>query len=146
MTGAPAPAMLSVAARSGPFAPYLSAAVHAVPSSLKALAPAALQTEKVVLDVKRPLLCRESMSGRSARGDLVAGASLNGASWARRPGGGTGAGRARRAGAGSRARGWTAGGSRRRCSLALFLSPRAPSGRAVRFAASCRQCWAPSCG
>ncbi|NXC39195.1 UCRI protein, partial [Penelope pileata] len=33
--------MLSVAARSGPFAPYLSAAAHAVPGPLKSLAPAA---------------------------------------------------------------------------------------------------------
>ncbi|NXW34498.1 UCRI protein, partial [Phaetusa simplex] len=32
--------MLSVAARSGPFAPYLSAAAHAVPGPLKPLAPA----------------------------------------------------------------------------------------------------------
>lgn len=85
MTGAPAPAILSVAARSGPFAPYLSAAAHAVPGPLKALAPAALRAEKVVLDLKRPLLCRESMSGRSARRDLVAGISLNGAGRARAP-------------------------------------------------------------
>ncbi|XP_074896245.1 cytochrome b-c1 complex subunit Rieske, mitochondrial [Buteo buteo] len=70
--------MLSVAARSGPFAPYLSAAAHAVPGPLKPLAPAvARRAEKVLLDLKRPLLCRESMSGRSARGGLVASASLS---------------------------------------------------------------------
>ncbi|KAM6353287.1 cytochrome b-c1 complex subunit Rieske, mitochondrial [Alca torda] len=70
--------MLSVAARSGPFAPYLSAAAHAVPGPLKPLAPAvARRAERVPLDLKRPLLCRESMSGRSARGGLVASASLN---------------------------------------------------------------------
>ncbi|XP_074695697.1 cytochrome b-c1 complex subunit Rieske, mitochondrial [Strix aluco] len=70
--------MLSVAARSGPFAPYLSAAAHAVPGPLKPLAPAvARRAEKVPLDPKQPLLCRESLSGRSARGGLVAGASLN---------------------------------------------------------------------
>ncbi|KAF1535578.1 Cytochrome b-c1 complex subunit Rieske, mitochondrial, partial [Eudyptes schlegeli] len=63
--------MLSVAARSGPFAPYLSAAAHAVPGPLKPLAPAvARRAEKVPLDLKRPLLCRESMNGRSARGGL----------------------------------------------------------------------------
>ncbi|NXL33608.1 UCRI protein, partial [Glaucidium brasilianum] len=70
--------MLSVAARSGPFAPYLSAVAHAVPGPLKPLAPAvARRAEKVPLDPKQPLLCRESLSGRSARGGLVAGASLN---------------------------------------------------------------------
>ncbi|KAF1590656.1 UNVERIFIED_CONTAM: Cytochrome b-c1 complex subunit Rieske, mitochondrial, partial [Eudyptes robustus] len=47
--------MLSVAARSGPFAPYLSAAAHAVPGPLKPLAPAvARRAEKVPLDLKRP--------------------------------------------------------------------------------------------
>ncbi|XP_074769185.1 cytochrome b-c1 complex subunit Rieske, mitochondrial [Athene noctua] len=70
--------MLSVAARSGPFAPYLSAAAHAVPGPLKPLAPAvARRAEQVPLDPKQPLLCRESLSGRSARGGLVAGSSLN---------------------------------------------------------------------
>lgn len=102
MTGAAAAvtAMLSVAARSGPFAPYLSAAAHAVPGPLKPLAPAvARRAEKVPLELKRPLLCRESMSGRSARGGLVAGASLNGAGRGagRR---GPGSGGAARAGAG----------------------------------------------
>ncbi|NXG56209.1 UCRI protein, partial [Hemiprocne comata] len=52
--------MLSVAARSGPFAPYLSAAAHAVPGPLKPLAPAvARRADKVPLDLKRPLLCQE---------------------------------------------------------------------------------------
>ncbi|CAI5782554.1 cytochrome b-c1 complex subunit Rieske, mitochondrial [Podarcis lilfordi] len=70
--------MLSVAARSGPLAPYLSAAAHAVPGPLKPLAtglvPAA---SKLPLDPKRPLLCRESLQGQAARGGLVATASLN---------------------------------------------------------------------
>ncbi|NWS48880.1 UCRI protein, partial [Probosciger aterrimus] len=70
--------MLSVAARAGPFAPFLSAAAHAVPGPRKLLAPAvARRAEKVPLDLKRLLLCRESLRGRSARGGLVAGASLN---------------------------------------------------------------------
>ncbi|NWU64037.1 UCRI protein, partial [Pterocles burchelli] len=56
--------MLSVAARSGPFAPYLSAAAHAVPGPLKPLAAAARLAEKVPLDVKRPLLCRECGTAR----------------------------------------------------------------------------------
>ncbi|KAM8799168.1 cytochrome b-c1 complex subunit Rieske, mitochondrial [Eudromia elegans] len=70
--------MLSVAARSGPFAPYLSAAAHAVPGPLKPLAPAvAPRAARVSLEPKRPLLCRESLNGRAARGGLVASASLN---------------------------------------------------------------------
>ncbi|KAM4766958.1 cytochrome b-c1 complex subunit Rieske, mitochondrial [Cyanocitta cristata] len=70
--------MLSVAARAGPFAPFVSAAAHAVPGPLRPLAPAAAHREqKVPLDPKRPVLCRESLSGRAARGGLVASASLN---------------------------------------------------------------------
>lgn len=72
--------MLSVAARAGPFAPFVSATAHAVPGPLRPLVPAAAHREhKVPLDLKRPLLCRESLSGRAARGGLVASASLNGA-------------------------------------------------------------------
>ncbi|XP_003227076.1 cytochrome b-c1 complex subunit Rieske, mitochondrial [Anolis carolinensis] len=71
--------MLSLAARSGPFAPYLAAAAHAVPGPLKplalAVAPAAAKLPP--LDPKRPLLCRESLQGRAARGGLVASASIN---------------------------------------------------------------------
>lgn len=72
--------MLSVAARAGPFAPFVSAAAHAVPGPLRPLAPAvAHRDRKVPLEPKRPLLCRESLSGRAARGGLVVSASLNGA-------------------------------------------------------------------
>ncbi|KAF7244708.1 Cytochrome b-c1 complex subunit Rieske, mitochondrial [Varanus komodoensis] len=71
--------MLSVAARFGPFAPYLTAVGHAVPGPLKplapALAPAAAKLPPV--DGKRPLLCHESLRGQAARGGLVATASLN---------------------------------------------------------------------
>uniref|UniRef100_A0A8D2IT71 Uncharacterized protein n=1 Tax=Varanus komodoensis TaxID=61221 RepID=A0A8D2IT71_VARKO len=74
-----AAAMLSVAARFGPFAPYLTAVGHAVPGPLKplapALAPAAAKLPPV--DGKRPLLCHESLRGQAARGGLVATASLN---------------------------------------------------------------------
>ncbi|XP_054856467.1 LOW QUALITY PROTEIN: cytochrome b-c1 complex subunit Rieske, mitochondrial [Eublepharis macularius] len=71
--------MLSVAARSGPFAPALSAVAHAVPGPLKPLALGLpLAAAKLpALDPKRPLLCRESLSGQAARGGLVASASLN---------------------------------------------------------------------
>ncbi|XP_048372094.1 cytochrome b-c1 complex subunit Rieske, mitochondrial [Sphaerodactylus townsendi] len=71
--------MLSLAARSGPFASSLSAVAHAVPSPLKPLAlglpPAAAKLP--ALDSKQPLLCRESLSGQAARGSLVVSASLN---------------------------------------------------------------------
>uniref|UniRef100_A0A8C8VDT4 Cytochrome b-c1 complex subunit Rieske, mitochondrial n=1 Tax=Pelusios castaneus TaxID=367368 RepID=A0A8C8VDT4_9SAUR len=72
--------MLSVAVRAGSLAPYLSAAAYAVPGPLKPLVPAlVLQAEKLPLDPKRRVLCRESLSGRAARGGLVAsaGAGLN---------------------------------------------------------------------
>uniref|UniRef100_A0A8D0GTB9 Cytochrome b-c1 complex subunit Rieske, mitochondrial n=1 Tax=Sphenodon punctatus TaxID=8508 RepID=A0A8D0GTB9_SPHPU len=71
--------MLSVAARSGPLAPYLSAVAHVVPGPLKPLAPglAPLAEKLPLMDRKRPLLCRESLSGRAARGGLVATNSLN---------------------------------------------------------------------
>ncbi|KAF1544419.1 Cytochrome b-c1 complex subunit Rieske, mitochondrial, partial [Eudyptula albosignata] len=64
--------MLSVAARSGPFAPYLSAAAHAVPGPLKPLAPAvARRAEKVPLDLKRPLLWPQFFSGKRLKGKQV---------------------------------------------------------------------------
>lgn len=136
MTGsaAAAAAMLSVAARSGPFAPYLSAAAHAVPGPLKPLAPAvARRAEKVPLDLKRPLLCRESMSGRSARGGLVAGASLNGAgrgSGSGGPGPGAAPGEAARGGGGRRPRPLGSAGPRGRS------PPRAGRGQRAGSAAT----------
>ncbi|NXK90864.1 UCRI protein, partial [Formicarius rufipectus] len=70
--------MLSVAARAGPFAPFVSAAAHAVPSPLRPLAAATPSRSRALpLDTRPPLLCRESLSGRAARGGLVASASLN---------------------------------------------------------------------
>ncbi|KAL8194910.1 UNVERIFIED_CONTAM: Cytochrome b-c1 complex subunit Rieske, mitochondrial, partial [Gekko kuhli] len=71
--------MLSVAARSGPLASSLSAVAHSVPGPLKPLAlglpPVAANLP--ALDPRRPLLCRESLSGKAARGGLAASASLN---------------------------------------------------------------------
>ncbi|XP_075796303.1 cytochrome b-c1 complex subunit Rieske, mitochondrial [Pelodiscus sinensis] len=70
--------MLSVAARAGPLAPYLSAAAHAVPGPLKPLVPeVVLRPGKLPLDAKRLVLSRESLSGRAPRGGLVATASIN---------------------------------------------------------------------
>ncbi|XP_067406442.1 cytochrome b-c1 complex subunit Rieske, mitochondrial [Emydura macquarii macquarii] len=70
--------MLSLAVRTGPLAPYLSAVAHAVPGPLKPLVPGLVpQAEKLPRYLKRLVLCRESLSGRAARGGLVATASLN---------------------------------------------------------------------
>lgn len=72
--------MLSVAARSGPFAPVLSATSRGVAGALRPLVQAAVPTtsEPVVLDVKRPFFCRESLSGQAASRPLVAVVGLNG--------------------------------------------------------------------
>lgn len=72
--------MLSVAARSGPFAPVLSASSRAVAGALRPLVQAALPpaAEPPVLDVRRPFLCRESLNGQAASGPLVAVVGLNG--------------------------------------------------------------------
>lgn len=73
--------MLSVAARSGPFAPVLSATSRTVAGALRPLAQAAVPpaaSEPLVLDVKRPFLCRESLRGQAASRPLVAVVSLNG--------------------------------------------------------------------
>lgn len=72
--------MLSVAARSGPFAPVLSATSRGVAGALRPLLQSAVPatSEPPVLDVKRPFLCRESLSGQAATRPLVATVGLNG--------------------------------------------------------------------
>lgn len=72
--------MLSVAARSGPFAPVLSATSRGVAGALRPLVQAAVTPapEPPVLDVKRPFRCRESLSGQAAGRPLVASVGLNG--------------------------------------------------------------------
>ncbi|XP_039619080.1 cytochrome b-c1 complex subunit Rieske, mitochondrial [Polypterus senegalus] len=71
--------MLSLAARSGVFAPYLQSTAFAVAGPLKPLAPGvAVQAEKVLLDVKKPFLCRESLNGQCAKTGPVVATSLNG--------------------------------------------------------------------
>nr|XP_033797831.1 cytochrome b-c1 complex subunit Rieske, mitochondrial [Geotrypetes seraphini] len=73
--------MLSLAARAGPFAPYLSATSYAVTGQLKPLAPAvAMSAEKMLLDMKKPFRSRDSLSGQASRGALVATVSLTGTS------------------------------------------------------------------
>ncbi|XP_074067538.1 cytochrome b-c1 complex subunit Rieske, mitochondrial [Macrotis lagotis] len=70
--------MLSVAARSGPFAPVLSATSRAVAGPLRPLVQASVvpAAEPPVLDAKRPILCKESLSGQAARRQLVAKVGL----------------------------------------------------------------------
>jgi hypothetical protein len=72
--------MLSVAARSGPFAPVLSATSRGVAGALRPLVQASVPAapEPPVLDVRRPFLSRESLSGQAAGGPLVASVGLNG--------------------------------------------------------------------
>lgn len=73
-------AMLSVAARSGPFAPVLSATSRGVAGALRPLLQGAVPatSEPLVLYAKRPFLCRESLSGQAATRPLVAAVGLNG--------------------------------------------------------------------
>ncbi|XP_006010355.1 cytochrome b-c1 complex subunit Rieske, mitochondrial [Latimeria chalumnae] len=72
--------MLSLAARSGAFAPYLSATAYPVASQLKPLAPGVvLRANDVLLDLKKSFLCRESLSWQAARTGLAATTSINAA-------------------------------------------------------------------
>ncbi|XP_063044394.1 cytochrome b-c1 complex subunit Rieske, mitochondrial [Engraulis encrasicolus] len=58
--------MMSIAARSGAFSPYLQATNFAVAGPLKPLvAGVVIKSEKVLLDAKQPFLTRESLSGKS---------------------------------------------------------------------------------
>lgn len=77
---AAAVAMLSVAARSGPFAPVLSATSRGVAGALRPLLQAAVPAtpKPPVLDAKRPCLTRESLNGQAATRPLVATVGLNG--------------------------------------------------------------------
>ncbi|XP_011760298.2 cytochrome b-c1 complex subunit Rieske, mitochondrial [Macaca nemestrina] len=71
--------MLSVAARSGPFAPVLSATSRGVAGALRPLVQATVPAtpKPPVLDLKRPFLRRESLSGQAVRRPLVASVGLN---------------------------------------------------------------------
>ncbi|XP_043843763.1 cytochrome b-c1 complex subunit Rieske, mitochondrial [Dromiciops gliroides] len=70
--------MLSVAARSGPFAPVLSATSRTVAGPLRPLVQASVvpAPQPPVLEAKRPLLCHESLGGQAARQQLIAKVSL----------------------------------------------------------------------
>ncbi|MBN3311063.1 cytochrome b-c1 complex subunit Rieske, mitochondrial [Amia ocellicauda] len=72
--------MLSLAARSGAFSPYLQATSFAVAGPLKPLAPGVVvKTEKVLQDLKKPFLCRESLRGQSAKTGPAVSVGINAA-------------------------------------------------------------------
>ncbi|CAN2389360.1 ubiquinol-cytochrome-c reductase activity [Pristimantis euphronides] len=76
--------MLSLAPRSGAFSPYLSATSYVVAGQLKPLVSGAvLHSDKVPLDVRRPFLTRESLSGQAVCGPLSATARIHGPSTVR---------------------------------------------------------------
>lgn len=58
----------SVLNRSGSLAAYLQAAHSPVAAPLRAVVPAlSVATDKLLLDVKKPFLCRESLNGLSPK-------------------------------------------------------------------------------
>ncbi|KAJ8271402.1 hypothetical protein COCON_G00102610 [Conger conger] len=70
--------MMSLAARSGAFSPYLQATSCVVAGPLKAIAPGVVVNgEKVLLDTKKPFLCRESLDGQSPKTGPAVSVSLN---------------------------------------------------------------------
>lgn len=75
-------AMLSVAARSGPFLPYLTAASHAVAGPLKPLVTGVpVVAEKLQLfEAKKPFLTRDSLLGRAPASGPKAIVGINGPS------------------------------------------------------------------
>lgn len=73
--------MMSIAARSGAFSPYLQATNFAVAGPLKPLvAGVVIKSEKVLLDAKQPFLTRESLSGKSPTTGPALSASITGKS------------------------------------------------------------------
>ncbi|XP_078527619.1 cytochrome b-c1 complex subunit Rieske, mitochondrial [Lissotriton helveticus] len=74
--------MLSVAARSGPFLPYLAATSHAVAGPLKPLVTGVpVVAEKLqLLEIKKPFLTRDSLLGRAPTSGPKAIVGINGPS------------------------------------------------------------------
>ncbi|XP_033986437.1 cytochrome b-c1 complex subunit Rieske, mitochondrial isoform X2 [Trematomus bernacchii] len=71
--------MMSLAARSGAFSPYMQATAVAVAGPLKALVPGVVvKGEKILLDPKKQFLCRESLSGQSPKTGPAVTVSING--------------------------------------------------------------------
>ncbi|TRY74239.1 hypothetical protein DNTS_020511 [Danionella cerebrum] len=76
--------MMSFASRSGTITPYLQATNNVVAGQLKPLITGVvLKSEKLLLDAKKPFLCRESLSGQSAKTGLTVTSSLSGRSCVR---------------------------------------------------------------
>ncbi|KAM9544634.1 cytochrome b-c1 complex subunit Rieske, mitochondrial-like [Salvelinus alpinus] len=70
--------MMSLAARSGAFSPYLQATNYAVAGPLKALIPGVVvKGEKVLVDAKKPFLTRESLNGQSPKTGPAVSVSIN---------------------------------------------------------------------
>lgn len=71
--------MMSLAARSGAFSPYLQASTFTVAGPLKALVPGILvKEEKMLFDPKKIILCRDSMKGQSPKTGPVVSVSIGG--------------------------------------------------------------------
>lgn len=71
--------MMSLAARSGAFSPYLQATNFAVAGPLKALVPGVIvKTDHVHLDLKKAFLTRESLNGKSPTTGPAISVSING--------------------------------------------------------------------
>jgi len=77
--------MMSLAARSGAFSPYLQATNFAVAGPLKALIPGIVNAkgESMVLDIKKPFLCRESLNGQCPKTGPAVSVSINAAAGVR---------------------------------------------------------------
>lgn len=71
--------MMSLAARSGVFSPYMQATAFAVAGPLKPLVPGVVvKAEKFLMDPKKPFLCRETLSGQSPKTGPAVTVSING--------------------------------------------------------------------
>lgn len=71
--------MISLSTRVGALSPYMQATAFAVASPLKTLHPVAIvRGDKVLLDPKKPFLCRESVNGQSPRTGPSVTVSING--------------------------------------------------------------------
>lgn len=70
--------MLSLAARSGAFSPYLQATSFTVAGPLKALVPGVVaKGDKMLVDPKKPFLCSESLYGQSPKTGPAVTVSIN---------------------------------------------------------------------
>ncbi|CAG06236.1 unnamed protein product, partial [Tetraodon nigroviridis] len=76
--------MISLTTRLGALSPYMQATTFAVASPLKTLQPVVIvKGDKVLLDPKKPFLCRESVNGQSPRAGPSVTVSINGSTGVR---------------------------------------------------------------